>query len=384
MKSLKFGICILFVFCILLIGYSADASNGISVGYIKAGTTDAWSLSWRPDFKFGAWGLGLDLNMPLGNDRPEGYESLVFRYAEYDDGQKGLRYGFLQGITWGHGLLVKNYSTTVGGPILASNNQMGIRGYYNWDTFGVSALNTWSHIYGVRLTEKVKPVEFLPMLTLGQGYIADADGINVKQTDGTTRNFPAQAGIELDASMPLPLGFNGYAEYARLMNYGQGASAGIDWGIDLMAFAATFDVGYRMLGANFTPGYFNADYEINPTDLTSVGASSRNGYFAEFRGIASDYLQLQIMYEAYHNSNTALWAEATTKPRDDIFASAYYKQPKFVDFKSLTLEEGAIIGGKVGYKVNPFTTLITHFKRAYNPTLGMVEDSQYYEMVFSF
>ncbi len=384
MNSLKLGICLLFVSCILLLGASAEATNAISVGYIKAGSSDAWSLSWRPDFKFGAWGLGFDFNAPLGNVRPDGYESFVFRYAEYDDGQKGLRYGFLSGVTWGHGLLVKNYSTRIGGPIIASNNQMGIRGYYNWDIYGLSVLNTWSHIYGVRVTEKVKPVEFLPMLTLGQGYIVDSDGVSVKQTNGTTRNFPSQAGFEVDATMPLPLGFNGYAEYARLMNYGQGGAFGVDWGIDLMAFAATFDVGYRMLGSEFSPGYFDLDYEINPTDLTSIAASSRNGYFAEFRGIASDYLQMQIMYEAYHNSNTALWAEATTKPRDDIFASAYYKQPKFIDFKSLSLEEGAIIGGKVGYKVNPYTTVITHYKKAYDPTAGKVVETQYYEVELSF
>jgi len=361
-----------------------DLSNGISLGFIKAGSVEVGSISWRPNYKYGAWGLGFDVNVPIGNQRPDGYDSLVFRYAEYDDGQKGLRYGVLDGITWGHGLLVKNYTTRLAGPVILNNNQMGIRGFYNWDNYGVTALNTWSHIYGVRVTEKIKPVEFLPLITFGQGYICDTNGLSVKQTDGTTRSFPSQAGVELDATMPLPFGFNGYGEYARLMNYGQGASVGVDWGVDFLAFAATFDVGYRSMSSRFAPGYFDTDYEINPTDLTSIGASSRNGYFAGFKGIMSDYLKLNIQYEAYQGANTTLLAEALSIPREDVSLYAYYSQPKFVDFNSLTLEEGAVIGAKVGYKVNPNTMIVTHYKKAYNPTLGKVEETQWYEIELSF
>lgn len=356
-----------------------DLSNGISIGYVKAGSAEVGSLSWRPNLKYGPWGLGIDVNMPLGNARPDGYQSLVFRHAEYDDGQKGLRYGILEGITWGHGLLIRDYSTRVAGPLILNNDQIGIRGYYNWDIYGVSAFNTWSHIYAARMTEKVHP-----MLTLGQGYIVDADGVSVKQTNGTTRSFPSQAGYEIDASVPLPLGFNGYAEYAQLMNNGQGAALGVDWGVDFMVFAAAFDIGYRTMSSRFTPGFFNSGYEVDPTDLASLGASSRNGYYAQLKALMSNYLKMQVLYEAYQGNNTSLIAEAESQPREDVSLYAYYKQPNFVDFTSLTFEQGAVIGAKVGYKVNPYTKLVTHYKKAYNPTLGKVEETQYYEVELSF
>lgn len=340
-----------------------DLSNGVSIGYIKVGSVDAMSLTWRPNLKWGAWGLGIDVNIPTGNVRPDGYESVVFRHAEYDDGQKGLRYGVLDGITWGHGLLVKNYSTRVAGPLILNNSQTGLKGYYTFDKVQVQALGTWSHLYGGRVTERVHP-----LLTLGQGYISSA----------------TQAGIQLDAAVPLPLGFNGYAEYAQLMNNGQGSSIGVDWGFDALAFVTKFDMGYRMMSSRFAPGFFNAAYETDPTNLTSLGASSRNGYFAELTALAGSYLNLIALYESYQGNNTALTAQVDSKPREDVILSAYYKQPNFVDFTSLNFEQGAILGAKVGYKVNPITMMIAHYKKAYDPSVAKVVESQWYEVAFSF
>jgi hypothetical protein len=69
---------------------------------------------------------------------------------------------------------------------------------------------------------------------------------------------------------------------------------------------------------------------------------------------------------------------------DQLTVRGYYKQPNFVDYRSITLEQGAIIGADVAYKVNPYTSLITHYKKAYNPVTGQVESSQYYEVGLSF
>ena len=56
----------------------------------------------------------------------------------------------------------------------------------------------------------------------------------------------------------------------------------------------------------------------------------------------------------------------------------------FTNFRSLTLKEGAIAGGKVSYKINPSTAIVTHYKRLYNKDTGQVEDSQYYEVQIVF
>ncbi|MFC1495913.1 hypothetical protein ACFL52_00675 [Candidatus Margulisiibacteriota bacterium] len=384
MKNILVIICILFL---ASWSFSAEAgmfdkvSNTVSAGYVKAGTVEVGSLSWRPDLKLGPLGLGLDVNVPLGNVRPADYESVVFRYAEYDDGQKGLRYGILDRITLGHGLLMKNYATRVALPGLSYNDQMGLKGYYNHNIFGFHAMNTWSHVYAIRLTQRVHP-----MLILGQSFVTDEDGVQVRQSDGTIRSFAPQGGIAVDATVPFPFGFEGYAEAAQLNNHGKAASVGIDWSTQMLGFVAAFDTGYRFVGGNFVPGYFNEEYEINPTDISSVAAQGirRDGYFADFKAKLPKVLNLDISYENYNGGNGAIAALAESYLREDIEVSAYYQQPNFVDFNSLTLENGAVMGAKIGYYVNPFTKVITHYRKAYNPATGQVEETQFYEVALSF
>ena len=377
---LGFVICLYLASCIL--GFSSSVwamdgalSNGISLGYIKAGTAEVAAISWRPDLKVGPWALGLDVNLPMGDKKPEGYDSIVFRYAEFNDGQKGLRYGILEGVTWGKGLLMKNYSTRVAGPITQNNQQTAFNGFLNADRVGVQFMSTWSHIYAARLTERVNP-----MLVLGQSYITDADGPSIKQPDGTTIHYPSVSGAALDASVPLPLNFEGYAEAAQLFGHGTGLTFGINWGMEALVFAAAFDAGYRSLDNKFVPGYFNADYETNPVNLSSYEATgqSKNGYIAELNLLAGKFFKANALYEAYNGSNAALTAAAEGE-MDKLYAQIYFKQPNFEDFRSLTYEQGAITGGALGFKVNPNTLLVVNYKKAYDPVLGSVVESQYYE-----
>jgi hypothetical protein len=355
-------------------------TNSIGLGYIKAGSAEVGAISWRPDLSLGAWALGFDANIPLGDKKPEGFDSIVFRFAEYNDGQKGLRYGVLDNVTWGRGLLMKNYSTRIAGPITQNNQQTAIKGFFNAERVGVQFMSTWSHIYAVRLTEKVNP-----MLTLGQSYITDADGPSIKQPDGSTINYPSVSGAAVDASVPLPLNFEGYAEAAHLISHGTATTIGINWGLEALIFSAGFDAGYRFIDQKFVPGYFNTDYETNPINLSSYEAAgqSKDGYVAELKLLASNLFKMNALYESYKGSNTTLTANAETEI-DKIYASVYFKQPNFQDFRSLTLEQGAIVGGSIGYKINPNMILITSYKKAYDPVLGKVIESQYYEVKMVF
>ncbi|KAF0133163.1 MAG: hypothetical protein FD145_1421 [Candidatus Saganbacteria bacterium] len=362
------------------IGSLNAINNAIGIGYIKAGTSEVGSISWNPDFKLGAWALGVNCNFPLGNNKPEGYESIVFRYAEYNDGQKGLRYGVLDNLTWGKGLLMKNYSSRTAGSIIQSNEQTALKGFINADRIGVQALSTWSHIFALRFTEKINP-----MFTLGQSFITDSDGTSVKQTNGTVLTSPSVTGYAIDASVPLPLNFEGYAEAAQLVNHGSGITFGLNWAMDILVFSAALDAGYRSIDNKFVPGYFNTDYETNPISLTSYEATgkSKDGYIAELKLLAANLLKFNALYECYNGSNASLNADAETE-YDKIKTTLYYKQPNFQDFRSLSFEQGAILGGSVGYKVNPNTMLVTNFKKAYDPVLGRVVETQFYEVKIIF
>jgi len=339
---------------------SGMLSNGISMGYIKAGTVEVVAASWSPDLRLGPWGVGLDVNLPIGTQKPEGYDSVVMRYAEYNDGQKGLRYGVLDNVTWGRGLLMKNYSTRVAGPIVQNNQQTAFKGYLNADRAGVQFMSTWSHVSALRLIEKINP-----MLTLGQSYVTDTK----------------ISGAAVDASVPLPLNFEGYAEAATLFNHGTGTTFGLNWGLEALVFSAGLDVGYRAIDKKFVPGYWSADYETNPVNLTSYEATGvdKNGYVAELKVLASNLIKLNALYENYNGSNASLTANAASE-YDKYYASVYFKQPNFQDFRSLTLEQGAIVGGAVGFKINSNTLLIANYKKAYDPVLGRVVESQYYEV----
>lgn len=350
--------------------------GGLSLGYLKVGTDEVANLAWHPDFKLGSWGLGFDVNTTLSETRPPGYENFVMRYVEYDDGKRGLRYGIIQNLTWGHGLLMKNYSTVATGPVLLNNEQLAFKGYVDMDQYVVRGLKTGSGIYGVRVEERVHP-----MLTLGQTYLNDSDGVTLA---GTTEIQKVSA-YAVDATVPLPYGFEGYAEYAHLVDYGSGFSSGIGWDQDFFIVQANFLAEYRFLDNNFVPGYFDSDYEINPVNLSSAEASGnvKNGYLAQVGLKVMDMAYLKLVYENYNESDAGIEGELFAKLPQDIEVTGYYKQPNFVDFRSLTLEEGAIIGGSVAYPINPFTKVIVHYKKVYNPSTQQIEESQYYELRLS-
>ena len=143
--------------------------GGISVGYLKVGTKEVGNIAWHPDFKFGPWGLGADVNFALGEDKPADYENLVLRYVEYDDRQKGIRYGVIDNLTWGHGLLMSGYSTRMySTSVIPNNEQMAVTGYVTFDRYAVRGLTTRTGVNGLRVEEQINP-----MLTLGQTVIAD-------------------------------------------------------------------------------------------------------------------------------------------------------------------------------------------------------------------
>ncbi|MEA3492910.1 MAG: hypothetical protein U9R38_00820 [Candidatus Margulisiibacteriota bacterium] len=350
--------------------------GGLSLGYLKVGTDEVANLAWHPDFKLGPWGLGFDVNITLSEVRPPEYENFVMRYVEYDDGKKGLRYGTIQNLTWGHGLLMKDYSTVATGPILLNNEQLAFKGYVDMDQYVVRGLKTGSGIYGARVEERVHP-----MLTLGQTYLNDSDGVTLA---GTTEIQKVSA-YGVDATVPLPWGFEGYAEYAHLVDHGSGFSSGIGWDQDFFIAQANFLAEYRFLDSNFVPGYFDSDYEVNPVSLSSaeVSGNVKNGYLAQAGLKVMDMAYLKLVYENYNESDAGVEGELFAKLPQDIEVTGYYKQPSFTDFRSLSLEEGAIIGGSAAYPVNPFTKVVVHYKKVYNPSTQQIEESQYYELRLS-
>jgi len=91
-------------------------------------------------------------------------------------------------------------------------------------------------------------------------------------------------------------------------------------------------------------------------------------------------VSLIAAYENYQNSNPSLNADLTANLGSQLGVHGYFRQPNFMDYRSTTLEQGAIMGADVSYKINPLTALIWHYKQAFNPSTGKVETTQYYEI----
>ncbi len=356
-------------------------ANAGGFGIVNNGGVSAPVFRWTPDFKYGALGIGLDINVPLYNGDQVGIDNMVVRYLEYATTDWGARYGLISNVTYGAGLMMSNYTTVLKGGLIPSDQQAGLRAYYKKDIYSLEVLGTWSRVYGARATQQV-----LPYLTFGQYFVCDADGITQIRPDGTQKVFPSQSGWGVDAMAPFFLNSVLFAEYAKLNNYGGGLSAGISAGYDLALARLNFKAEKRYLDKDFVPEYYNEEYETNPVDIVSYEAAgiSRDGYKVSMTGDVLNTAKFWAVLEGYNGSNSALKAEASANLGSQYFAAAGYYQPNFVDARSLDLREGAIITTKLGYKVNPFTQVIANAKRAYDPDQGKVVVTQWYEVALSF
>jgi len=119
----------------------------------------------------------------------------------------------------------------------------------------------------------------------------------------------------------------GYAEWAQLLDHGNGLTAGLSWAYDMMVANADFKAEYRLMDKGFVPGYFDSDYQSNPINLASVEATgnAKNGYLAQLDASALGLASLKATYEKYNESNPALMADLYAKLPTDIEARGYYQ-----------------------------------------------------------
>ncbi|MFA5104288.1 MAG: hypothetical protein WC527_03860 [Candidatus Margulisiibacteriota bacterium] len=358
---------------------TANFSNGVSLGFLNTGTASTGLASWNPGFGLGAFKLGLGINIPFNDPTGRVVDKVVVRYVQYDSQKWGFRYGVIENYTLGYGLLVNNYTSAQTG-IFESNQQTGLRAYYNQDIYGAEGMGTWSKFQAFRITE-----EIMPRLTLGQYYAGDSDGVDFVRPDGTRVVYPSQSGFGLDAGYSVWRGGVLFAEAAHMNNHGSGFSAGFNQDMDIFIGKANFRAERRFIDRNFVPEYFNENYETDPIDIVSFEAisSNKNGYKVQLGATVLSLGNIWAVLEGYEGSNTTLKGYASAKLSNQYFVEAGYFQQNFVDARSLDLSQGAVITGRLGYKVNPFTTVIANYKQYYDPAAGKVVYSQWYEMSLS-
>lgn len=356
--------------------------NTFSLGYLKVRDTESAAAFWRGNLDYQDFFLGVDVNLPSSPKKVPGVDTIVVRSAKYDTGVSGLIYGEIKNLELGQGLLLHSYSSLDKAPVVPGNDGAGLYAYYEglFDMVDLKAFSTWSHLYGLRVTEDVG------VFTFGQMVIADADGEQVKTEGGIVKNIKDESGASFDIWAPIFGDFDLYSEIASLSSGATGYSFGINWGYDAIVANVSARIEARGLNRGFAPAYFGWGYELNPVDLTSLEAygMGRSGYYAEFRGQVFNFFGATIAYEGYDDSNGAFFLDSWVKITQPLVISAYIKQPNFVAYRGTSFYDGMLLGGRVSYDISPSMYLATEAKKGFNPDIGEVEESALAEVGLMF
>ena len=357
--------------------------NKMGLMWLQEGDRGAMGFIWRPGIMHGRLKMGLDVNVLLSDQQIPGLDRAILRYAEYDTEGTGFRYGEIEDVSLGYGLLMSNYSTNNPGSTLISNRALGLKTYYTSDLVAAYSIATVGSVFGLRFTERI-----YPNLILGETYVFDSNGIQNVQTGSGTVNIPSESGGSLDLTIPI-LGtrFLGgepsfYSELAYLSGRGLGLAAGVVLKYELLNLGATYLRAERvMTHQNFVPRYFNEQYEVNPLNLSSAEAySSKEGYLFQLKTILFNLIKLTTTYEDYSGSNPVLGVDLEIQPTKQGYGKLSFLQANFQGIRYIPAESSGIVMAKFAYKLDELTSVGVLYKQATDPSQYKVTHSKMFSI----
>lgn len=352
-----------------------------SAGYLKIGTAESATVSFGGDLNRGDFSFGFDIIAVVSDKKPDKIDSIIIRDLEYETGTVGIIYDEIRDISFGQGLLVRNYTPWARGPALFSNDAVGFQGYYDGDIIDLNAFGTWSHVYGLRFSE-----DFFPYCILGQTFVTDVDGFEIKEKSGALKNIDKAVGYGLDIRSQLFEDTNFYVEAAKLEDHGGACALGVIFERDRLFLNTTFSVERRFVDPDFIPGYFDAFYEESPVDLSLVKADAgrKDGYLASFDFMVLGIVDLNLMLETYDFGLPALGGDLRLWSVRDFYLRFYYREPSYRDFRVVDFKDAKTVGGSMTFGITPNITSGVHFRKSYNPDQGLVEESGYFDVKYLF
>ena len=297
--------------------------NVNDINFIKTGIS--------PDFKFKGLELGLDLNLYFptesGVDTPQDFQAVALRHVGFNyKNRQGFRWGHLKNVTFGYGLLMDNYNSASGGNGTFTTEKAGFLGYASFRRLRADALYTGTNVKGGRLSYTIpaSPLMGSPII-FGATFISDSDGIN-DDTTGKLITRPVQDAYAFDIGLPIAGNFlTAYAEYAQLVDQGAGGTAGIKGDVfNIVDYRAE----YRVLGANFVPGYFNQSYEATSFDFSTVGSVQNERISGFLVGVNANlfkgYAKAGLQYEKYDEKDLLTFGLGWQKVANTVGVINYY------------------------------------------------------------
>ncbi len=321
--------------------------TALSFMVLKTKSNDtAYNLGLAPEVHLGDFGLGVNLNLVLPDSKraDSGLDWLVFRYSEYDNQTFGLRYGVLDNINYGYGLICDRYTTLKTASTGSfSSDQGGIKAYSkNFSPFGIYALSTASNVYGGRLTYDFAKVPIIEKpLILGGTYLRD--------DQRNTYGYAGDIGVSIiDDIMSV------YMEYGGLSN----KSTGLATGINAKLFSlAEGRLELRNFQENFVPAYFNSTHEVSPINL-NLTSPAASGWFGGLTFDLLSFAKASIGYTAYASQQPYLKGAFVFKEINNTSG--------LIQYEKVFPTNDEVWTGKFYYKVNSWQTLITNYRKVGN------------------
>lgn len=366
------------------IGFGATFVNGQTF----------YLVNIAPEVAFGKLGIGLDINLRFtqeGKFHSVEYKKFgdflrMIRYVRW--AQKGdpfyVRFGQLDYSVLGHGLIMYNYRNTASYDLRKTGIELDV----DFEKFGFESM--YSDFAGrgiLGLRGYVRPMKYtsiasMPViggletgLTFASDMNADADR---QWSPTSTKEGGSMSIVGFDLGLPIisatVIRSTLYFDYAKIMGYGSGAAAGIDFRFNGMgAIALAMKYERRFIGDQFIPSYFDALYEkerfvrFDTTQFASKAMALQNarkseGYYGEIMLSVLNTINIIGGYQApvgVKNAGTLHLELETGNVIPSIVVGAGYDKKNVG--RVFVNDENSLMYAQVGYKPMPYLLVSTAY-----------------------
>lgn len=353
-----------------------------------------------PELSFGKIGVGLDINIRVGEDgkvRSEDFKDFysymrLIRYVRYGNKNEEFyaRLGTLDYSRLGHGYIMYMYRNSasydlrkVGVELDVDFPKFGFESMYS-DVGGGGILGLRGYVRPLKFTDAAS-IPIIGGLETGVTFASDFN-TNANRTWGdalgTTRLADGGGALSIvgfDVGLPLLshdiIRSTLYADYAKIISYGSGAAIGLNLGLRGLG-VFTIDAKYerRFVGSQFLPSYFDAFYEreryqvIDTSRFVSKAqflknAPSYDGYFGEiFISILNTFNIIGGYQSPVGVSNAGILhmeLQTSSALPGILLAAGYDKKNIGSVFK---LDNNSLLYAQVGYKPVPYLVVSTLYQ----------------------
>jgi hypothetical protein len=353
-----------------------------------------------PELSFGKIGIGLDLNIRVGEDgkvRSEDFKDAysylrLIRYVRYGNKYDPF-YARLGGLDYsriGHGYIMYMYRNTasydlrkVGVEFDADLQKFGFESMYS-DIGGAGLLGLRGYVRPLQFTD-ASSIPIIGGIETGVTFASDLNA-NANKTwgdsVGTTRLAEGGGAISIigvDVGLPLLsheiIRSTLYADYAKIVSYGSGAAVGLSLGLRGLGLF-TIDAKYerRFVGERFLPSYFDAFYERERFQVIDTNrfiskaqflksAPAYQGYFGEVFISILNTFNIVGGYQSpvgVRNAGTLhMELQTSTALPGIVLIGGYDKKNVGSIFK---LDNNSLLYAQIGYKPVPFLVVSTLYQ----------------------